>query len=159
MGTKDLLLYESGDGGQISIKNNDLQLNEVLYNQFYLALFGGNYEKSTTGNEIAGEIRSDYWANSLIFPTEPNKQYNSTTERVLNEVVLNSEGRLKIEQSVNNDLNYLKNVVNFKVSVSFEGSNIVIINVKFSEKTNQQQKELQLVFDNAKNELIIQRII
>jgi len=157
--TKDLLLYESGSGGQIAILNNDLVLNEVLYNQFYLALFGGNYEASTTGNEQNANGRKDYWANSLIFADNPVKQFNSQTERLLDSVVLNSSGRLEIERAVNEDLAYLKTLMNFTVNVSFDGSKKVVILVQFSEKTQQEEKSLQLVFDNAKKELIIERVI
>lgn len=157
--TKDLLLYESGSGGQIAILNNDLALNEVLYNQFYLALFGGNYEASTTGNEINAQGRKDYWANSLLFADNPIKQFNSKTERLLDEIVLTSSGRLEIESAVNEDLAYLKSLMDFTVNVSFDSVNKVLIYVKFSEKSSQEVKELQLVFDNAKKELIIERII
>lgn len=157
--TKDLLLYESGSGGQIAILNNDLVLNEVLYNQFYLALFGGNYEASTTGNEINAQGRKDYWANSLLFADNPIKQFNSKTERLLDEIALTSSGRLEIENAVNEDLAYLKGLMDFTVNVSFHSVNKVLIYVKFSEKSSQEVKELQLVFDSAKKELIIERII
>jgi len=60
MNTKDILLFENGDGGQLYLSKDDIQLTEVLYNQFYLALFGGNYESVTTGNEIEGELRNKF---------------------------------------------------------------------------------------------------
>ena len=40
--TKDLNIFESGDGGELSIINEDLLFGESLYQQIYLALFGGN---------------------------------------------------------------------------------------------------------------------
>ena len=149
MATKDIAIFESGNGGQIS----------VLYNQFYLALFGGNIEANTTGNEIETEERFDYWANSLIFENEPNRQYNSNTERILDQVVLNSNGRLKIIEAVESDLSYLSNVINFTSDVSFDETNRVNIFINFTEKTNKQQKALQLIYDRAKNEIIIKRVI
>jgi hypothetical protein len=159
MATKDIAIFESGNGGQISVINDDLVLNEVLYNQFYLALFGGNIEANTTGNEIETEERFDYWANSLIFENEPNRQYNSNTERILDQVVLNSNGRLKIIEAVESDLSYLSNVINFTSDVSFDETNRVNIFINFTEKTNKQQKALQLIYDRAKNEIIIKRVI
>lgn len=159
MTTKDIHLYESGSGGQLALLNNDIALTEVLYNQFYLALFGGNYEASTIGNEVNGQGRNDYWGNSLFFSDNPIKQFNSNTERVLDSVVLNSSGRLEIERAVNDDLAYMKDIVSFVVSVYFDGTNKVVINVKFTKKGELQEKALQLVYDNAKNELIIDRII
>jgi len=72
---------------------------------------------------------------------------------------LNSSGRLSILQAVTNDLDYLKGVVDFTVEVGIESLSKISISVNFSEKTNQQNKTLQLVWDNSKNEVIINKII
>ena len=98
--TKDIGLFESGSGGDFTLLNGDLVLSESLFNTVYIALFGGNVESSTVGNEIVGEERNDYWANELVYRNNPEKQYNSQTERTLNTTVINSSGRLVIEQAV-----------------------------------------------------------
>lgn len=159
MNTTDIHLFETGSGGDFAIVNNDLLMGESLYQQIYLALFGGNIEASTKPSYLASEERFDYWGNSLIWNTVKTKQFNSETERTIQNTALNSSGRLNILQATRNDLEYLKGVVNFSVDAAIESTNKIRITVSFGEKTNQQDKVLQMVYDNAKNEVIIDRII
>ena len=159
MNTTDIHLFETGSGGDFAIVNNDLLMGESLYQQIYLALFGGNIEASTKPSYLASEERFDYWGNSLIWKDAKTKQFNSETERTLGNVALNSSGRLSILQAVNNDLDYLKGVVDFTVEVGIESVSRISITVSFSEKTNQQDKVLQMVWNNSKNEVIITKII
>ena len=56
---KDLAIYETGNGGDLLINNNDLSSVEILIHQVYLCLFGGNVEASTRGNELKSEKRED----------------------------------------------------------------------------------------------------
>lgn len=159
MNTTDIHLFETGNGGDFAIINNDLLMGESLYQQIYLALFGGNIEASTKPSYLASEERFDYWGNSLIWKDAKTKQFNSETERTLGNVALNSSGRLSILQAVNNDLDYLKGVVDFTVEVGIESVSRISITVSFSEKTNQQDKVLQMVWNNSKNEVIITKLI
>lgn len=159
MNTTDIHLFETGSGGDFAIVNNDLLMGESLYQQIYLALFGGNIEASTKPSYLASEERFDYWGNSLIWKDAKTKQFNSETERTLRNVALNSSGRLSILQAVNNDLDYLKGVVDFTVEVGIESVSRISITVSFSEKTNQQDKVLQMVWNNSKNEVIINKLI
>ena len=159
METKDIVLYESGDGGEMSILNNDLDLGETLYQQVYLALFGGNLKANTRIDNLISEELFDWWGNSLFFSENPVKQFNSKTERTLDNVALNSSGRLAILQAVKDDLSYLSELLNYSVDVELFGVNKIRIIVNFTQKTNQENKTLQLVYDNAKNELIIEKII
>ena len=157
--TKDINLHESGSGGEIAIVSNDLLFGESLYTQVYLALFGGNIEASTRGDELVSEVRNDYWANPLFFADNQVRQLNSETERTITNLVLNSSGRLKLLQAVENDLSYLSSLVNYSVDVQFLDFNKVLISVKFTEKGSQEDRQLQLVWNNAKNELIINKMI
>lgn len=157
--TTDILLYESGDGGEFSIQSGDLALTESLFNQVYLALFGGNVASNTKREYLPTEERFDYWANSLIWVNEPIKQFNSNTERVLQEVALNSSGRLAILQAVNDDLQYLNSLLDFAAESEIISVNKIRIIVNFTAKGNQQDRVLQLVYDNAKNEIIIEQTI
>lgn len=159
MNTTDIHLFETGSGGDFAIVNNDLLMGESLYQQIYLALFGGNIEASTKPSYLESEERFDYWGNSLIWKDAKTKQFNSETERTLRNVALNSSGRLSILQAVNNDLDYLKGVVDFTVEVGIESVSRISITVSFSEKTNQQDKVLQMVWNNSKNEVIINKLI
>lgn len=159
MNTKDVLLFESGDGGEMAVLSGDLELTETLYQQVYLALFGGNVEQNTRTDFLFTEERFDWWGNSLFFGEVQSKQFNSNTERVLRNVALNSVGRLSVISAVEQDLQYLSDLLDLSVDVEFFGVNKIRIIVKFNRKGNQEDKVLQLVYDNAKNELIIERII
>lgn len=156
--TKDLNIFESGDGGELSIINEDLLFGESLYQQIYLALFGGNVEENTRQYLIT-EQRNDYWGNSLFFGEIPSKQFNSNTERMIKNIVLNSSGRLDLIRAINEDLTYLRELLNYFVDVRFESFNKIRMIIKFEPKSNQQSRALELVYDNAKNDLIIDKII
>jgi len=157
--TKDILLYETGSGGDFAIISNDIVLGDVLYQQFYLAMFGGNLMASTKQEYLENEERFDYWGNSLVWPTNKARQFNSETERVLQKAVINSSGRMEIIKAVKSDLAYLESMINFDVEVSLESLNRVSILITFTGKTNQQDKSLQFVFDSSKNELIIEQVV
>jgi len=159
MSTKDILLFETGQGGDFSIVNDDLLLGESFYQQIFLALFGGNIEASTKSQYLDGEERFDYWANALLWKNEQTKQFNSTTERVIQTTTLNSSGRIKIIEAVKVDLEYLKPIADFTVEVEILGRDNLKIIINFTEKLNQQDKSFQMIYSNAKNELIIEKII
>ena len=159
MNTKDINLHESGSGGEMAIVSNDLLMGEALFQQVYLALFGGNVEANTIGNELLSEERFDYWQNPLFFSETPSKQFNSNTERELQKVVLNTSGRLKIIQTVSDDLEYLSNLLKYDVDVQFVGTNHIRIIINFAQKGSQENRVLQMVYDNAKGELIIEKTI
>jgi phage gp46-like protein len=157
--TTDIVLYETGSGGDFALLADDLLMGESLYQNIYLALFGGNIEASTKSGYLTTEQRFDYWGNDLIWKDQKSKQFNSETERVLKNTTLNSQGRIAILTSANNDLAYLKGVVDLSIDVNIKSISRVAIIVTFKEKTNQQDKVLQLIFDNIKNEVIIEKLI
>jgi len=113
METTDINLFETGSSGDFAIVNEDLLMAESLYQQVYLALFGGNIEANTKDAYLLSEERFDYWGNTLIWKNEKSSQFNSETERTIQNNALNSTGRLRIIQAINNDLEYLKSVVIF----------------------------------------------
>lgn len=157
--TKDLHIFENGNGGELAILNGDLVLAESLYQCIYISLFGGNKEASTLGNEIANQERFDYWGNSLIFENQKSKQFNSETQRILNNVTVNSLGRLKIKSAVEQDLYYLKKIANINVDVLLDDNDKIRINVTLKSKANQSDKEFQFIWDNAKQEIITNKSI
>jgi len=159
MSTKDINLFEGGSGGEMRILNSDLLMAETIYQTIYLALYGGNVEQSTTSEETDLEGNFDYWGNQLFYSNNPDKWFNSQTERTLSTVSLNGEGRKLIEDAVNADLQFLNNVVNFEVEVSISSNNRAEIAIFISEFQNQSDRQLKMVWENSRNELIIQKII
>jgi len=159
MSTKDINLFEGGSGGEMRILNSDLLMSETIYQTIYLALYGGNVEQDTTEDESDLEENFDYWGNQLFYSNNPDKWFNSQTERVLSTVALNGEGRKLIEDAVNADLQFLNNVVNFEVEVNIAANNKAEIIIAISEFQNQANRQLKMAWDNSRNELIIQEII
>lgn len=157
--TKDILLHDNGTGGDIYLAGNDLVLSETFFQSIYLALFGGNIEASTQGNEREGEQRNDYWGNSLLFVQSKGNQFNSETEKTLSRVVLSSKGRIEIKKAVEKDLQFLKSIADISIEVSIQSHSRVEIRIKTSKKSNSEKKEYQLVYDNATKAIIIDREI
>ena len=157
--TKDLHIYESGDGGELALLSGDLILIESLYQSIYICLFGGNVEASTLGNETNSQERLDYWANELLFKDKPNKQFNSITEKTLREVTINSSGRLVIQRAVEDDLKNIKNIADLEVNVVILNIDRIEINIILQKKENQPNPQFRFVWDNAKNQVITDKQI
>jgi hypothetical protein len=157
--TKDILLYEAGGGGDISVQNGDIALAEILYQQAYLCLFGGNVAASTRGDELPTEIRQDWWGNNLLFANNKAAQFNSATERALRTNALNSTGRVNIQRAVEKDLQYFKGQADVAVTVAITGVDKLRIGIRLTQPTNQQGTSLQLLWDNGRMELITERVI
>lgn len=157
--SKDLLIYENGTGGELRILSNDLALSETLFSQVYLAFFGGNLEAVTKGNELKKQQRFDYWANSLLFQGKPKKQFNSNLERALSNTVYNSAGRIEIENAAKKDLEVLSGVVNTGISVAVQSENRLKITILLTGLQNGEESQLQFIWNNAKQEIIIQENI
>ena len=148
----DLKLIETFDGGDLVLNGNDLQVIDGFQNMIYLALFGGNIEQSTKEFD-EDEERFDYWANDLLMLDSPDIQYNSETERTLNEVTLNSRGRLLIEQSVKKDLEFMQDFGNIEVNVSIVQNDRVKINVIIKEPNELNSNEFNYIWGATENEL------
>jgi hypothetical protein len=151
----DLVIYETGNGGDIQLSGNDLELSDGLYSRVYLAWFGGNPEAATTGDEPEGEQKLDWWGNSLLFPSNPNNQYNSRLEQALKNTELNSAGRLSIQEVAKKDVEFLNELGDVTVEVSIVGINHVKIVLAINEPTNQQNKEFQFIWDATREEVIV----
>ena len=152
----DLVVYETGNGGDVVKKGNDLQLTEDLFNQVYLAWFGGNVEASTTGEELPTEQRFDWWGNQLFFQDKPEFQFNSELERVLDSVALTSSGRVTIEEAAKRDLKYLEGFAEVSVSVSIIGLDQVQIDALLKEPDNIEAQIFRFIWDKTKGTLIEQ---
>lgn len=157
--SKDLLIYETGSGGDLRIISGDIALSETLFSQVFLAFFGGNLEASTKGNELPYQERFDYWANGLLWTDRPKRQFNSHFERALTNTAYNSSGRIEIENAAKKDLEVLNGVVNSEVSISVISESRLRCYVQLSGLRNGQESELQFIWNNAKQEIIIEETI
>lgn len=142
----DIIIYESGNGGELRLKDNgDIETTDGLFNQPYLSHFGGNLEALTTGEEIEGEERFDFWGNSFL---EPKYQMNSLLEKSLNKNALSSSGRNNIEKDAKTDLNPISELGNISTEVTITGNDKVRISDKIS------QTKVSFVWSKTSEEII-----
>lgn len=101
----DLLIFESGNGGELKQRGNDFAMVQGIENEPYMAMFGG---------------ARDWWGNDFLDPTDTDKIWSSETEKTLNSVTLNSAGRIKIEEAVNKDLAPLRKQTGAAITVQVQ---------------------------------------
>ena len=155
----DLALHETGNGGDIELRGNDMDTTGSIFNLIYMGLFGGNPAASTTGEELETEQRLDWWANGLLFQDAPDIQLNSTFEQTLKEVALNSSGRLEIAESAKADLKFLDEIAEISVDVQITDVDKVQITILAQEPDNLQEQAFIFIWDATKEELIESRTI
>lgn len=150
----DVLIYESGNGGEVNLINGDLETTESIANQSYLAHYGGNVEASTTGEEIEGEERQDWWGNAF-FQDESEALMNSELERAMNENAIGSAGRSEIERRAKEDLDYLSEISEVETSVALTDHDKITI----TDQITEIETMYKYIWDGTKNELIQEIII
>jgi len=154
---EDIVLYETGSGGDLQLNGNDIESTSGLFNMVYMAWFGETV--STTGNELDTELREDWFGNSLLFDNEKEVQFNSTLQKTLSDTALDSSGRITIEEAAKKDLQFMKDIADVTVSVSILSDDKVSIFASLQEPGNLAVKEFQLIWDSLKNEVIIEKTI
>ena len=107
----DLLIYETGGGGDLKLAGNDLAKVMGVENGPYLAMFGGN----------------GHWADYM----DPDNPFNSKTEDVLKVTPLTSAGRVAVQRAVEYDMQYLSATpgTTWSVSVRISSNNKWIIGI------------------------------
>ena len=109
---QDILIYESGEGGELQLISNDLATVDSLTNQVYIALFGGG--------------GADWFGNDPDIAIDQN----STFGMVLKSVALDASGLQKLENAARSDLSYL---IDFTVECSLLAPTKLKISVVISE--------------------------
>lgn len=135
----DLLLIETGNGGDVQLNGNDYAKALGIENQVYLAWFGGNVEQSTKPGVVLAQS-FDYWANGLLMGSNPSIQYNSEFERALRNVSLTSSGRVELEAAAKKDLEFLKDMgITYTIQVAITDTDRVEILLKLYTDTLQEK--------------------
>lgn len=125
----DLNVFETNNGGDILLLGNDLAIVYGHQNQVYLALFGGNVQMNTP-SVLTAEENFDYWANKALWSDNQNFQFNSNTERTLDNTPLTSAGRILIENAVKQDLKFLSEIATVTVSATITSVNTISIEIR-----------------------------
>ena len=143
----DLKLKFDVNGTDCEYENGDIVCQSELFNQSLLSHFGGNVEASTTDDFADGDEYGDFWGNFLLTDKE---QFNSTFERTMREVAINSSGRVELEIAAKTDLEYLSEAAKTDTSVSIVGVNKIELTSTITDNNN---NKYSYVWRNAKNEI------
>lgn len=149
----DLQLVETGDGGDLVKNVKDLKVIYGFQNMIYLGLMGGNLAQSTPILRDATEQAFDFWGNNLFMQGDSSIQFNSETERALNTTPLTSAGRVLIQLAVQNDLEFMRDFADVKVTVQIVSDDVLIIGIRIQQLDNLQIQDFVIIWDATKKEL------
>jgi hypothetical protein len=144
----DLQVVETGNGGDLNRKGNDLALVFSFENMPYLALFGGNKEATTT-SRLASEQAFDFWGNALLLPNDTSRQFNSLTERALETTPLTSAGRLLIEEAIKKDLEFMRPFANVSVTTEIIATDHLRIGIGITQPGNLQERRFIYIWEQG----------
>jgi phage gp46-like protein len=116
----DVVLYQTLEGGDISIADGVVEMSGGLETAVYLSLFGGN--ERDAGN---AESRAAWWGN---LNEVPERQYRSETQNLLQSLPVTSYNLRRIEDAARRDLEWMREVgaaSAISVSASVPGLNRV----------------------------------
>jgi len=145
-------MIETGDGGDLVLIGPNIEMIDGFQNMPYLGLYGGNVE-SNTKEFLPTEQRFDFWANELLMLNNQAVQFNSETERLLNNVALSSSARLQIENAVKDDLKFFRSFSSITATASIVSIDRVEINVSIVELETQESTEFVYIWDATQSEL------
>lgn len=140
----DILMVQTVDGGDLVLQDNDFLLTSSLENQVPLYLFAGNVEQDTKEGDELNLKNNDWWGNSII----DTENFNSTFERTLRDVVLNSQGRASLINAAKTDLQPLYEFAELEIDGFIPKHNQFILEVKIIEKDKKTSKSVYL-FEGA----------
>lgn len=123
MAVWDLVILESGNGGDLTLLGNDLAVCKGIETNVYLRMFGGNVQANTVFPRPDED--ESYWLNSLSLSQLPAAQFNSLTERTLKNTELTSVGRGIIENAIKKDMEGLASSVSVSI-VSTDKINVTL---------------------------------
>jgi hypothetical protein len=148
----DVALIETNNGGDFVKKAKDLLTIEGFQNMPYLGLFGGNVQASTPSRRLKNEQAFDFWGNSLL-KNDSSTQFNSNTERVLNQVELSSSSRIRIAEAIKEDLKFMQPFAKVLIGVNIISTDRALFGVRLLQPDNIQEKDFIFIWDATKKEL------
>jgi len=138
---EDLILYETGQGGELRSFDGELEMTEGFGSAVYISLFGGEKDDS-------------FWANDLLFNGNDSEVIKSRTPESLQKYSLTKSNLSRIKTAVEQDLEWLKEFATISVDLQLTGFNKLRINIKITEPESQNEENFSLNWDGIKNELI-----
>jgi hypothetical protein len=120
----DVLLFQTKDDGEINITDGLIEMSSGLETAAYLSLFGGNED-----DDGSDENTHNWWGN--LSETEPEAQYRSQTQHLLQSLPATTGNLLRIQDAAEKDLAWLSSSVS--VVVTMPGLNKVKLTIQIDQ--------------------------
>jgi phage gp46-like protein len=154
----DFSVTMTASGGDWFVEGSDIALTSAIYQQIILALFGGNVEASTKGEEApAGTKREDYWGNAFT-SGQSEIQFNSEYERRVMNSAISTASLQGINDAARADLTYLEDlgVAQIESIESFlVDTDKIRTEIGIQEPGESTAQAFAIIWDATKTEFII----
>jgi hypothetical protein len=151
--TGDIRFIETGNGGDVTLRGNDLDNIGGLQNMPYLAWFGGNVEQSTPTERPENTEAFDFWGNALFEGNNQQTWFNSLLERTLKNTSITPQGIRLIEVAAKKDLEFMRGFANVEVVVSAPNVDRVLIALKITEIATNSETIFSYIWSATNQEL------
>ncbi|MCH9621005.1 MAG: hypothetical protein S4CHLAM20_04190 [Chlamydiia bacterium] len=158
----DVTVYESGEGGELVLNETDLGTTNSLFNQVYIAWFGGNVADYDRDSEEfqKGEQRKGYWQNEAFFSDDnEDAKMVSRIEYMLANTALTSQGIFDLQREALDDLDFLSKTAEVSVEINLIEVDKISIIAILKEKKIQNEQRFKFIWDSTQSELIEKIII
>ena len=121
----DIVLFQTDDGGNITVENGIVDMSGGLETAAYLSLFGGNED-----DDGRDDNSSNWWGN--LDENDPASQYRSETQHLLQSLPISTGNLSRIEDAVLRDLAWFieqKVASSVTVEVYIPALNTIKINI------------------------------
>lgn len=126
----DVLLYQTNDGGDISITGGLVEMSGGLQTAAYLSLFGGNEDD----DGLADNVKT-WWGN--VTETENSHKYISETQHLLESLPITSGNLLRVEDAAKRDLAWFIDegvATSVSVTASILGLNMIQLDINIDQE-------------------------
>lgn len=149
----DIKIIETGSGGDMVLSGNDIEMVDGVQNMPYIGIFGGNSAQSTKVYKDAEE-RFDFWGNELFFSQNKKAQFNSSLERLLKNVALNSSSRLNVEEAIKNDLDFMSSFAVVDIETLIRSTDRIEIKIKINQGGDIDFKFFNFIWDVSERKVV-----
>ena len=133
----DVLLYHTGDGGEITVSAGLVEMTGGFETAAYLSLFGGNEDDD--GRQGNPET---WWGN--LDEVDPDLKYVSETQNLLRSLPATTSNLRRIEEAAKRDLQWLlskRAASSVTVSASMPGLNRITLTITIRADGEESQFE------------------
>ena len=107
----DVSLIQTPDGGDITISNGTIAMDDGLASSVFLSLFGGNWDDSG----LAGDKSREWWGNKI--ESDSDRLARSETQNLLRNIAAIPANLRRIEDAAKRDLAWMDTELSATVTI------------------------------------------